>query len=210
MPNPDSRLTETRWNSLWRHLGGAAPAGSFAQLLAAYGEPQRAYHTATHIDACLGHFDAWRALAAHPERVELTLWTHDLVYDTQRQDNEAASAAQACAWLRQAGLSEHAPGVEELILATRHQQVPSDPDAALVVDLDLSILASPPALYARYEAAIRAEFAWVPESLFRAGRGKVLRHLLDMPRLYQHPPLTERWEAQARENLQRALAELGG
>lgn len=205
-----SRLTEGRWNRLWQSLGGAAPAGSFNLLLAAYGEPRRAYHTAAHIDACLGHFDAWRALAACPDQVELALWTHDLVYDTQRQDNEAASAAQACAWLRQAGLAEHGPRIEELILATRHQEVPRDPDAALVVDLDLSILASPPAVYDHYEAAIRAEFAWVPEPLFRAGRGKILRHLLDMPSLYQHPPLAERWEAPARSNLQRALAELGG
>ncbi|HLD65106.1 MAG TPA: hypothetical protein VJA19_03590 [Pseudomonas sp.] len=204
-----SRLTESRWNQLWQRLGGAAPVGSFAQLLTAYGEPQRAYHTAAHIDACLGHFDAWRALAVHPDRVELALWTHDLVYDTQRQDNEAASAAQTCAWLGQAGLAEHAPEVEELILATRHQQAPSEPDAALVVDLDLSILASPPESYGRYEAAIRAEFAWVPEPLFRVGRGKVLRHLLDMPRLYQHPPLAERWEQPARDNLRRALAKLG-
>lgn len=205
-----SRLSESRWNDLWQRLGGVAPTGSFAQLLAAYGEPQRAYHTAAHIDACLGHFDAWQALAVCPERVELALWTHDLVYDTQRQDNEAASAAQACAWLRQAGLVEHAPEVEELILATRHQQVPSEPDAALVVDLDLSILASSPAVYDHYEAAIRAEFAWVPEPLFRAGRGKVLRHLLAMPSLYQHPPLAERWEAPARDNLRRALDALGG
>lgn len=206
---PNTRLTESRWSSLWQRLGGAAPAGSFARLLAAYSEPQRHYHSAAHIQACLGHFDSWRHLALNPDRVELALWTHDLVYDTRRQDNEAASAAQACAWLEQAGLGEHAPALRESILATCHQAPPQDPDAALVVDLDLSILASPPAGYGRYEQAVRAEFAWVPEPLFRAGRSRLLRQLLALPQLYLHPPLAERWERPARDNLQQALLALG-
>ncbi|MES2819700.1 MAG: hypothetical protein V4812_12035 [Pseudomonadota bacterium] len=203
-------MTETRWNDLWQRLGGAAPADSFAQLLAAHGEPHRHYHGAAHIEACLGHFDTWRHLASNPDRVELALWTHDLVYDTRRQDNEAVSAEQACAWLAQAGLARHAPALREAILATCHKTPPQDPDAALVVDLDLSILASPPAGYARYEAAIRAEYAWVPEPLFRAGRSQLLRHLLALPQLYLHPPLAERWEGPARDNLRLALLALGG
>lgn len=205
-----SRLDPARWDALWQRLGGTAPAGSFAELEAAYGEPQRHYHSDEHIAACLAHFDAWQHLAERPEQVELALWTHDLVYDTRRQDNEAASAERTAAWLRGTGLDRHAEPLRQLILATRHQDIPEDNDAALVVDIDLSILATPPDTYAGYERAIRAEYAWVPEPLFKAGRGKILRHLLDLPRLYQHAPLAERWEQRARENLAEALERLGG
>ncbi|WP_263139390.1 hypothetical protein [Pseudomonas sp. RIT-PI-AD] len=130
------------------------------------------------------------------------------MYDTRRQDNEAASASRAAAWLKEVGLDQHVETVERLILATRHQQPPEDADAGLVVDLDLAILAAPPAAYAGYERDIRREYAWVPEPLFRAGRATLLEHLLGAPRLYWHAPLRQGWEAPARANLGQALEEL--
>ncbi|MBW6135228.1 hypothetical protein KZ847_33720, partial [Pseudomonas aeruginosa] len=86
-------LDRQRWDALWQRLGGNPPADAFDALLAAYGGADRHYHSDRHILACLEHFDRWRQLALRPDLVELALWTHDLVYDTQRQDNEAASAA---------------------------------------------------------------------------------------------------------------------
>ena len=201
-------LSETRWQALWQELGGSVPAGSFAELSAAYAAPDRHYHGVSHIQACLAHLQRWQHLARDPALVELALWTHDLVYDTRRQDNEAVSAERACQWLEDAGLGARAAALREMILATRHQQAPDDADAALVVDIDLSILASDAPVYAGYEAAVRAEYAWVPEPLFRAGRAKLLRQLLDAPALYHHAPLAELWEAPARRNLQAALAKL--
>ncbi|HBO2511078.1 TPA: hypothetical protein L4H96_005238, partial [Pseudomonas aeruginosa] len=84
-------LDRQRWDALWQRLGGNPPADAFDALLAAYGGADRHYHSDRHILACLEHFDRWRQLALRPDLVELALWTHDLVYDTQRQDNEAAS-----------------------------------------------------------------------------------------------------------------------
>ena len=162
-------LDRQRWDALWQRLGGNPPADAFDALLAAYGGADRHYHSDRHILACLEHFDRWRQLARRPDLVELALWTHDLVYDTQRQDNEAASAASTERWLDQAGLAALRPALRELIMATCHQAPPGDADAALVVDLDLD-LAAPAPVYARYEADVRAEYAWVPEPLFRAGR----------------------------------------
>lgn len=201
-------LSETRWQALWQELGSTAPAGSFAELAAAYAAADRHYHGAAHIEACLAHLQRWRHLARDPALVELALWTHDLVYDTRRQDNEAASAERACQWLQEAGLGQRALALREMILATRHQQAPEDADAALVVDIDLSILATDADVYAGYEAAVRREYAWVPEPLFRAGRARLLRQLLDAPALYHHAPLAALWEAPARRNLQAALAAL--
>lgn len=201
-------LSETRWNDLWQTLGGPLPRGCFAELSAAYAAADRHYHGSAHIEACLGHLDRWRHLAGEAALVELALWTHDLIYDTRRQNNEAASAERACQWLEEAGLREQAPALREMILATRHQEAPADTDAALVVDIDLSILATDERTYAGYEAAVRAEYAWVPEPLFRAGRARLLRQLLDTPSLYQHAPLAALWEEPARHNLEAALTAL--
>jgi predicted metal-dependent HD superfamily phosphohydrolase len=201
-------LSETRWQALWQELGGSAPAGSYAELSAAYAAQDRHYHGISHIQACLAHLQRWRHLARDPALVELALWSHDLIYDTRCQDNEAVSADRACQWLEDAGLGAKTAALSEMILATRHQQAPQDPDAALVVDIDLSILGSDASVYAGYEAAVRAEYAWVPEPLFRAGRAKLLRQLLDAPGLYHHAPLAALWEEPARRNLQAALEKL--
>lgn len=205
---PDRQLDPSRWQLLWQRLGGNAPLDSFSQLQAAYRHPSRHYHGEQHILACLAHLDRHRRLAAHPDQIELALWLHDLVYDSRRQDNEAASAELARCWLTQAGLAALAPRIEALILATCHQATAGDPDEALLVDIDLAILASPAPVYARYEADVRAEYAWVAEPLFRAGRARLLHQLLAMPRLYQRDELASDWEKPARKNLAAALARL--
>jgi predicted metal-dependent HD superfamily phosphohydrolase len=53
------------------------------------------------------------------------------------------------------------------------------------------------------------EYGTVPEPMFRAGRASVLRALEAMPRLYRTEAGHEHWEARARENLARELADLG-
>ena len=79
---------------------------------------------------------------------------------------------------------------------------------ALLVDLDLAILAAPAERYAAYAAAIRREYAHVPEDQFRAGRAAVLAGFLARPRLYASPALAARWEAPARANLAAECAAL--
>ncbi|EWM67232.1 hypothetical protein MCBG_04365 [Micromonospora sp. M42] len=70
------------------------------------------------------------------------------------------------------------------------------------------MLAAPAERYDRYAAAIRAEYAHVPEPDFRAGRSAALRHLLALPALYRLPEPHARWESRARANLSRELAAL--
>ncbi len=204
----DATLSAQRWQTLWQRLGASAPEGSFATLAAHYAEPQRHYHNGAHINACLQQLERFQHLAHDLPVVEFALWTHDAIYHTQRQDNEAASADLAEAWLREAGLPEHIDSVRRHILATAHVEPAAADDAGLVVDIDLSVLALPADAYHAYTEAIRAEFAWVPAALFKAGRAKVLNTLLAMPYLYSHEDIRALWEAKARANLQAELARL--
>ena len=66
-------------------------------------------------------------------------------------------------------------------------------------------LAAPPDRYARYAAAVREEYAFVPDEQFRAGRSAVLRSLLELPVLFRVVPERAEWTATARANLQREL-----
>lgn len=187
-----------------------AEAGT--ELLARWGEPHRHYHTVEHLTVVLDVVDAYGPLAQHADLVRLAAWCHDAVYDPTAGGvaNERASAELGGRILSAIGVPTAAVDeVRRLVLLTaEHEVPPGDPDGALLCDADLAILASPPAEYDRYVAAIRREYAHVPDSAFRAGRAAILDHLLGLPRLFRSAPLAQRWERPARANLERELAAL--
>jgi len=196
-----------RWQRLWATLGLPAPAGLLERLLSAWREPQRHYHTLQHLTECLALFDDLRDQAQRPAEIELALWFHDAVYDVRAHDNEARSARWADQALCGAGLGpDSVQRIHDLIMATCHGAAPasSNPDAALLTDIDLAILGAPEARFAEYERQIRAEYAWVAPEIYAVKRRAVLRGFLERDAIYATPVLHGRLEPQARHNLERA------
>jgi predicted metal-dependent HD superfamily phosphohydrolase len=180
-----------------------------AELRRRYAAPDRHYHGQPHIDACLRLFDEVRSQFADPDAAELAFWFHDAIYDAKASDNEEQSADLAAAMLSACGVSpKHIDVIRELILATKHNATPTDADARLLVDIDLSILGTDAATFDAYERAIRQEYAHVPDDAFRAGRAAVLRKFLARDRIYATETFASRYETHARENIARSLAAL--
>jgi len=196
-----------RWRDLWQRLDAqSAPKPIFDELVHRYREPHRAYHTLAHIQDCLLQLDQMRDLAKHADEIEMALWCHDVIYDPHAADNELQSSAWARNFTTEADIATDVVArVQALILATQHHTLPIWPDAVLMVDIDLSILGRSPAEFDHYDAAIRKEYQWVPETTYRKARTKVLESFLARPAIYQTAWLHERYEAQARENLMRVI-----
>jgi predicted metal-dependent HD superfamily phosphohydrolase len=205
-------ISNPSWQRLWRALGAdPVPNGLYNQLVAAYSEPHRHYHTLQHLRACLAHLDAAASLAQHPAEVELALWFHDAVYDPRCGDNEERSAEWAWRSILAAGCEEDvAQRVQSLVLATKGHEAGDSPDARLLVDIDLAILGAAPARFDAYEDEIRAEYAHVPEAQFRSGRTQVLNAFLARERIYLTSAFHDALEHRARENIGRSLAALQG
>ena len=186
------------------------PPALLATLRHCYAEPHRHYHSLAHVEALQRWFARYEALALDRASIDAAIWFHDAVYDTQRQDNEQRSAAMAAQALGALGWPAAAvERVVTLVLATQHHQAePSDSDAWLFLDLDLSVLGQSAAHYAAYASAVRAEYAWVEESAYRSGRAHVLKGFLAREQIYRTRVLYEAWEAAARRNLQSELAAL--
>jgi predicted metal-dependent HD superfamily phosphohydrolase len=181
-----------------------------ARLTAMYAQPHRRYHTLAHVHAlqrCLAH---WQTLAREPRLIDAAIWFHDAIYETLRRDNEACSAALARTELGALGWPQaDVERVAALVLATQdHIAAADDADAWLFLDLDLSVLAQDTAVYDRYSADVRAEYAWVADARYRSGRAAVLRSFLDRPQVYRTPELHDAWEDAARANLARELSAL--
>lgn len=208
-------LVRQCWADLAARKGCAEPAARelLDRLVAAYGEPQRHYHTIDHIAALLTLLARHGEVAADRDALTLAVLLHDVVYDPARADNEEVSAALAARLLADLGLpSQLTAKVARYILATRHDRPdapPSDADLAFLLDLDLSVLAAPPAEYRAYAQAVRREHAFVPDQVYRPARRRVLAGFLARDRIYATARLRALWEAPARANLAAEIAELG-
>jgi predicted metal-dependent HD superfamily phosphohydrolase len=176
------------------------------ELVAAYTAPGRRYHSLRHIEDCLGALAGVKNLsAAEREILVEAIWWHDVVYDATRSDNEELSARLAEQHIRPDLRSE----VGRLIRLTKTHQVASDDRlGAILISIDLSILGAEPARYDAYAAAIRQEFAHVPDPDYRAGRANVLGQFAARPVIFPDAVFAATYDRQARENLARELASL--
>jgi predicted metal-dependent HD superfamily phosphohydrolase len=208
---------EPRFDDAWREmlqtLGVAEePAKQMkAEVVARHAEPERAYHN-------LGHaLRVWQDAKQYASEedvedtgaVQMAALLHDVVYDPQRQDNEALSAEFAVQWGQTLGIEfSTVDRAAEIILATQKHGPTDSAEIGLVLDADLAILAAPPAEYDAYRDAIRREYTWVTEADWVAGRGRILAAFLEREQIYHLPSLRTRLEAAARENITRELAGL--
>jgi predicted metal-dependent HD superfamily phosphohydrolase len=202
------RLTQELPDRWARVLPGHPELGR--QLIARYAEPQRRYHDGTHLVRVLMAVDALADEADDVGDVVLAAWFHDAVYDVRAVDNEEQSARLAETELARVGVpSTRIANVARLVrLTAAHAVEAGDRDGAVLCDADLSILAAVDDDYREYAAAVREEYAHVPEPDFRAGRAAILRQLLALPRLFATQTGHDRWEARARRNVEREIAEL--
>jgi len=197
-------LERGRFAAAWRAVG-ASHYNASAWLADRYAEEHRAYHDAEHVAECLAWFDRVRDLAERPTELEVALFFHDAIYEPLASDNEVRSAEE----LRRLACEAEVPTevverIARLIQSTATHDARSG-DAALLSDIDLSILGASPARYARCEQEVRREYAAIDEASYRVGRARVLRGFLDRIEIYRTPRLAARLEAQARDNLSSAL-----
>ncbi|PWK65808.1 hypothetical protein [Aminobacter sp. AP02] len=186
--------------------------GTKAELTKLYQAQDRHYHGIRHIEALLALAQEYHAQLSDPEAVEAAIWFHDAVYDSRRKDNEALSAALAAERLQALVDAPRLARIVKMIEATAMHEVPAFDDAAarndaaLLLDMDLSILGAPAKTFDAYEDAVRREYSWVSDPDWRAGRGAVLRNFLSRPRIFHTAIFAKRFETQARANMERSLA----
>jgi predicted metal-dependent HD superfamily phosphohydrolase len=209
-----SELLIQRWcQALPAERGSAAAQAAGADLVARWSESARRYHTVDHLTFMLTVLDEAAAFADDIHAVRLAAWFHDAVYDPHVAEptaNEQASADLAAAMLPP--LAVPAAQIDEVVrlvlLTADHRVEPHDGNGSLLADADLAILAVDAEHYRAYADAVRAEYAFVPDDAFVAGRSAVLAKLLDLDPLYHLTPHRAAWEQRARANLAAELRTL--
>ncbi len=191
-----------------RGLGIEPYKDIFDDLAKAYGDDKRHYHTGNHIAELLAQFVNYRDISTRPHEIEVAIWFHDTVYDTHKNDNEEQSARWAEEYLSSEGADpETIDRISNMIRATKSHE-PDSTDSALLVDMDLSILGAPIQAFEAYDKAIRREYTWVPEDLYKIERAKVLQSFLNRDVIYRTNAIRDRLEVQAHANLARKIDEM--
>jgi predicted metal-dependent HD superfamily phosphohydrolase len=208
----------------WTPLESTHSAGAWEALAGAYGAPNRAYHSWSHIADLLEKLDKFSRLAVRKDLVASACFWHDAVYAACDEAGGERSDAQnvrdsASLFKRYASMdAADAEAVLELIMATinpttaeaarpHYEGFPGDLD--LFLDLDLSSLGAPWPQFETNFQNIRFECAHLSERDFFAGRILTLEGFARLgDRLFRRRATREEWGAPAAANLARCTREL--
>jgi len=205
MMQPYLSKLEHFWCELHQHYHFSKPQKIFNELIAAYSEKQRAYHTVQHLYECLSLFESLQPELNDPYAVALALWFHDAVYDPQAKDNELKSAELFEQWIAQDLSADTTQKIKRWILATQKHASTNEIDLQFLLDIDLAILAATPERFMQYEQQIQQEYAWVDSEVYSIKRKEVLAHFYQSEPLYQTVYFQKNFELNAKQNLKQIL-----
>lgn len=173
-----------------------------------YSSKFRHYHNLEHLEHMLNELDEVRSQVKDLDTLLFAIFYHDIVYKPTKSDNEHQSALLFEKRISPTSFSNIAACVTQIELTKEHQRS-TDNDTNILLDLDLSILGKNPQEYLQYSKNIRKEYQIYPDFMYRKGRKKVLKHMLELESIYKTTFFKQAYEHQARENLRRELSQLG-
>ncbi len=201
-----SVLEFDRFNQLWRRGEADEDLASarivHQQLLDAYSEPQRHYHTLDHIAHCLKEFDKIRDRLQNPRLCELAIWFHDFIYKTSAGDNELRSAQKFKAMTESIFDAATRDTGFEHIMATVHDGSPiANADTRYLVDIDLSSFGLPWPDFMRDNDNLRLEMSHLSDAEYERNHSAFQHRLLERPRIFFTDYFYQAYEQRARQNI---------
>lgn len=174
-----------------------------------YCDAGRYYHNLNHLEAIIGELSDVRDRIPQWDTALFSVFYHDIVYNALRSDNEAQSADKAQIRLHEMGFPKDQTTQCVLqILATKGHEPGNDLTTQLFIDADLAILGKAPKKYTEYSENLRKEFFVYTDSEYKAGRKKVLKYFLAMDRIFKSEHFYNKYERQARINIEAELSSL--
>ena len=183
----------------------------WTEIESSYSSPKRHYHTLHHLQHILDELSGVKQDISDWDTVLFSVFYHDITYNPLRRDNEERSAAIAENRLSTIDVpAEKIAGCQVQIMATKSHVWTGDKDTDYFTDADLAILGQEWAIYESYKAAIRKEYSLYPDLIYKPGRKAVVEQFLQQEKIFKTDPFFNRYEKQARVNLQKEMEEFSG
>lgn len=174
-----------------------------------YSSKKRHYHTLHHLDNLLSQLTEVKSEIQNWETILFTLFYHDIIYNSIKSDNEEKSAELAEKRMKQISVSKDKIELcKKQILATKSHIRSTDNDTNYFTDADLSVLGQNWETYLLYYKNVRKEYSIYPALVYNPGRKKVLNHFLSMDRIFKTDFFYNKFETQAKLNLQQEIESL--
>lgn len=173
----------------------------WSEIHDAHSQKSRHYHNLTHLENMFLELSAIENQITDLDSLYFSIFYHDIVYQVTRKDNEHQSALVFQKRISPTNF-KHIDKVMAYIEATKLHAPSNDPDLNFLLDIDLSILGQPPEIFNEYCNQIRKEYHIFPDLLYKPGRKKVLQHFLDQERIFISDYFYEKYEKQARRNIE--------
>lgn len=171
-----------------------------------YSSKKRHYHTLQHLENLLVQLTEVKMEIQNWETILFTLYYHDIIYNSLKSDNEDKSAEFAEKRMKQISVPvELIELCKQQILATKSHIKSTDSDTNYFTDADLSVLGKLWETYSLYCKNVRKEYSIYPDLVYNPGRKKVLHHFLSMDRIFKTDFLYNKFEIQAKQNLQKEI-----
>lgn len=174
-----------------------------------HSEKSRYYHNLNHLFFMLKKLKDIKHLIVDYNAIRFSIWYHDIVYNSSKQNNEEKSAELAVLRLRNLGLDgDFIEKVQAFICSTKKHEVIrlENEDNAYLLDLDLAILGVDEKSYEVYFKSIRKEYSIYPDFLYNRGRKKVLLHFLDKDAIFLTEYFSKQFQEQAICNIKNELS----
>ena len=174
-----------------------------------YSSKKRHYHTLEHLNNLLYQLTAVKSEIKNWETILFTLFYHDIIYNSLKSDNEEKSAELAEKRMKQIPVfKDKIELCKKQIFATKSHIKSTDSDTNYFTDADLSVLGQNWETYLLYCKNVRKEYSIYPTLVYNPGRKKVLNHFLSMDRIFKTDFFYNKFELQAKQNLQQEIESL--
>lgn len=172
-----------------------------------YSAKSRHYHNLEHIENMLIELDNVKSKIEDLDSLLFAIYYHDIIYKATKNDNEYQSALIFKKRISKTSFTNLSKCMAQ-IEATKEHKLSNDYDTNILLDIDLSILGKSTKEYQKYCEDIRKEYIIYPDFMYKRGRKKVLKSILDLNSIYKTDFFKQKLENQAKENLRFELKQL--
>lgn len=174
-----------------------------------YSGKSRYYHNLQHLENMFEEIDEVKDQIKNFNNISFSIFYHDIIYDASSKSNEEKSADIAKERLEILGVNnDDIQRIYEQISATKSHKKSDNEDTNFLLDADLSVLGKSSEIYLEYTKQIRKEYSIYPDFLYKPGRKKVLQHFLDLESIFKTDYFKNKYENQARKNIEVELENL--
>lgn len=194
---------------LARYTENAAVIDNYwGEIKKRYSGSSRYYHNLNHLTQMFLELEPVKDQVVNIDCLSFAIFYHDIIYKATRKDNEHLSALFFQKRIAKTSF-DRVPACMAQIEATKEHKLSKDKDTNILLDLDLAILGQSTVVYQNYAKNIRKEYKIYPDFMYKKGRLRALKHLLEGGQIFKTEYFVNKYEQQARANIKAELVVLG-